>query len=438
MPNGITNPRWEVGRRLGGGGGGDVYLCFHKHLTETATKFMLHSGGGMSLPEGVRTAIATQHLEQLYSALVLDIEGLGALKIPKLLDPRNSERLKREIAAMKAFSHPALIKLLDHDADESPKWFVMQYHPGGSLADIKAKFQGHFLEALLAIRPVVEAVAGLHQLHYVHRDIKPKNIFVDKDGALILGDLGIVFPPDEEERLTVAGDEIISRDWVPDWIRFDDAPPQRKVDVFMLAKVIYFMVTGGKKIPASQLTRPANDLTVQFPHAQGATNVFNFLKDYITTDEEVCRAEDAGEMLKGLDRLIEVLNGHYSTQLVFSFYSSHSTTNLIILTQPYPTDQYPHLVGLRIFLPQPADEFRLVARIDLPGPTRDVTLSFFINGHRSNQVRIPGQQPSIGIWNGEAVLKLDMPLPRGLHTLDVVPISDVDGGRLTALMLYAG
>ena len=178
MLESTTNPRWLVGRRLGGGGGGDVHICFHNQLREDTARFMQNSGGVSMTPK--HAIYVAQHLERLYRAIALDVEGLGALKIPRLLDDRTSERLRREIAAMQSFSHPGLVKLLDHDEEQTPKWFVMQYHPGGNLADSAAKYERRASKVFAGHSISYREVAGLHRLGYIHRDIKPKNIFVGK------------------------------------------------------------------------------------------------------------------------------------------------------------------------------------------------------------------------------------------------------------------
>ena len=110
MPNNITNPRWLVGRPLGGGGGGDVYLCFSNQLVGVMDKYARERGRVTLLP-GIREASVAEFLESLYRAIALGTDGLGALKVPKSLEARSSERVEREIAAMKSCAHPAVIKL---------------------------------------------------------------------------------------------------------------------------------------------------------------------------------------------------------------------------------------------------------------------------------------------------------------------------------------
>ena len=52
------------------------------------------------------------------------------------------------------------------------------------------------------IVPIVDALASIHQKGLVHRDVKPGNIFVSDQDRLVLGDFGIVFPTEAEDRLT--------------------------------------------------------------------------------------------------------------------------------------------------------------------------------------------------------------------------------------------
>ena len=235
------------------GGGAKVYLCANTEVITSMQKLM-HGQGAVSDSTTAMAEIGIV-LKSLNDGLVRKKDALAALKVP--LDPGNPTafaRLKREIEAMSATQHPSLIRLLGVDDKDPPEWFVMEWHPNGNLSNFISHYKGQIVKTIKAMLPMVEALAVVHEKGFVHRDIKPSNIFVSDQGHLVLGDLGIAFPTTEEgERLTEPSTTLVSRDWIPDWARFTDSSPQPKVDVFMLAKVIYFMVTGGQNVLATQL-----------------------------------------------------------------------------------------------------------------------------------------------------------------------------------------
>jgi serine/threonine protein kinase len=110
-------------------------------------------------------------------------------------------------------------------------------------------------------------VATLHAAGIVHRDIKPANVFVRQDNELILGDFGIVFLPDLPARLTRTKETLGPHDYMPPWAeaggRLVDVTS--KVDVYMLGKLLWCMVSGRLRLQREWFDRPNNNLTVIFP-----------------------------------------------------------------------------------------------------------------------------------------------------------------------------
>ncbi|KTG04729.1 hypothetical protein cypCar_00020456 [Cyprinus carpio] len=74
----------------------------------------------------------------------------------------------------------------------NPRYLVMDYYVGGDLLTLLSKFEDRLPEdmAKFYLAEMVLAVDSVHQLHYVHRDIKPDNILMDMNGHIRLADFG--------------------------------------------------------------------------------------------------------------------------------------------------------------------------------------------------------------------------------------------------------
>nr|XP_016846183.1 PREDICTED: serine/threonine-protein kinase MRCK alpha isoform X5 [Anolis carolinensis] len=76
--------------------------------------------------------------------------------------------------------------------DENYLYLVMDYYVGGDLLTLLSKFEDRLPEemARFYLAEMVVAIDSVHQLHYVHRDIKPDNILMDMNGHIRLADFG--------------------------------------------------------------------------------------------------------------------------------------------------------------------------------------------------------------------------------------------------------
>ncbi|UYV71370.1 LATS1 [Cordylochernes scorpioides] len=85
-----------------------------------------------------------------------------------------------------------VVKLYYSFQDKDHLYFVMDYIPGGDLMSLLIKF-GIFQETLARfyIAELVLAVESVHKMGFIHRDIKPDNILIDKDGHIKLTDFGL-------------------------------------------------------------------------------------------------------------------------------------------------------------------------------------------------------------------------------------------------------
>ena len=163
-------------------------------------------------------------------------------------DPVTLSRFGREAAAMLRLRHPSIVSLyLYHPGDPAkndPAALVMEYVPGPTLAVLVS--EGGFLSPARTATIIEEIAAALDCVHgfgIVHRDVKPSNILVSKRGPAKLTDFGVA-RIDDDLPLTVMGDILGTIEYAsPEQVHGNGAVDTRS-DVYSLAAVSYFVLTG--------------------------------------------------------------------------------------------------------------------------------------------------------------------------------------------------
>lgn len=275
-----------------------------------ALRTLLAAAGVSSDDADVARDTVRQSMAKLASGR--DASPLGALKRLHVRTGSEGDKARRrfeqEIEALSLLKGaPGIIELLDHDASDVP-WIVTRLYPGGTLAGAIERYQGKALAALSALRPLVSATSMLHQREYVHRDVKPANIFLDEDERLVLGDFGIVFSP-EGDRPTSAHERVGTRDWMPPWYhtgeRIDAVKPD--FDVFALGKVLWCMVAGRAVLPYWNWASEKNNLETLFSDSANEMRIVNGILERTVVGEEQRERcySSATELLDAIDQAIE-------------------------------------------------------------------------------------------------------------------------------------
>lgn len=239
-----------------------------------------------------------------------DVSRQGALKILHVPSQARDaelahERIRREIEAMSKNFHPSLIELIDTDPES--KWYVSMYYPNGTL-DKCNNFKGDFYKAIKKLRPLIEAVAKLHENQYVHRDIKPHNVFINSSEELILGDFGLVyFEDNSKERMSQTFENVGSRDWMPGWahgMRIENVKPT--FDVFSLGKLLWSMVSGKQILQLWYYNRTRFNLEELFPDSPHMKLANKLFSKCIVEEEGDC-IPNAGKLLEEVDNIISII-----------------------------------------------------------------------------------------------------------------------------------
>jgi serine/threonine protein kinase len=208
---GFSLGKYKVLERLGAGGMGTVYLCEHKLM---------------------RRRVAVK-----------------VLPAARAQDSASLERFYREARVVAALDHPNIVRAYDIDQDDKLHFLVMEHVDGSSLQEIIKKAGP--MDVLRACHYVRQSASGLQHAHdsagIVHRDIKPGNILVDRNGVVKLLDMGLArFFHDEEDVLTKKYDENVlgTADYLAPEQALDSHSVDIRADIYSLGATFYFCLTG--------------------------------------------------------------------------------------------------------------------------------------------------------------------------------------------------
>ena len=150
------------------------------------------------------------------------------------------------------FSHPNIIPVTRFFEANQTGYFVMEYQSGGSLRGLLREKRGRFSESEIRaiIAPLSDAIKELHAAKIIHRDIKPDNIMLGRDGAPIIIDFGatislIGLDRDMLEMISTPG-------YAPPEQIIPGAPQGDWVDVYAIGATLYELMTGDSPPPSQE------------------------------------------------------------------------------------------------------------------------------------------------------------------------------------------
>jgi eukaryotic-like serine/threonine-protein kinase len=209
----ILNSRYEIVRRIGGGGMGAVYLAKDRNLGEA--------------PRAVKEMIESHIDEAQHEKAIADF--------------------KRESLLLTALEHPSIPTVYDYFYDETSERFylVMKFIPGNDLSSLLRNAPSGRIDELSVTEWGIQAADVLHYLHtrpesIIYRDLKPANLMIDtNNNRVMLIDFGIARWVNKKEKgVTAVG----TMGYAPPELFSGQADP--RVDIYSLGATMFHLLTG--------------------------------------------------------------------------------------------------------------------------------------------------------------------------------------------------
>jgi serine/threonine protein kinase len=174
------------------------------------------------------------------------IVAIKVLREAASTDPKYVTRFHREAKAASSLQHPNIVQVYDYGQSEGNYFIVMEYIEGTDLRRyIRSRGVLAVDRTVLIAHDIALGLGAAHRREIVHRDVKPANILIGRDGSIKLTDFGIasVYKDINDERLTPTGESLGTiQYYAPEQAQGEIVNPA--ADVYALGIVMYEMLTG--------------------------------------------------------------------------------------------------------------------------------------------------------------------------------------------------
>ena len=279
--------KYIIGKRIGKGGMGEIYLAKHKTLG-------------------------------IYRALKV---------LPKDIREDNAEFFERFIREAKLASeirHHNVVGVMDVETDPSFgfPYIVMEYVDGGSLRNsLNSNKRLSEEQAIVIVEAVASALRAAEAHKIVHRDIKPDNIMFTQEGEVKLADLGIAKNGDIDNDLTRTNTIIGTPAYLPPEQAQNAKHVDCRADIYSLGATFYEMLTGELPYPGNNtfeiihklVTEPVPDPRDLNPEISSASA--SIVMKMLAKDPKD-RFQNAGELLDLMDRTFPPHTPYETAELI--------------------------------------------------------------------------------------------------------------------------
>lgn len=202
----------------------------------------------------------------VYSAIDLRLDRRVALKIMHAHLARDEDfvsRFRQEARTAARLSHPHVVSVFDQGEDEDLVFLAMELVEGRTLREVITAHGAHSVrDAVAYLDPVLQALSAAHEAGLAHRDVKPENVLIRKDGMVKVADFGLA-------RAVTAATSSHSNELV--WGTAAYLAPEQvergrtdeRSDIYSAGLLFYELLTGVKAFPGD------SPVQVAYAHVHG-------------------------------------------------------------------------------------------------------------------------------------------------------------------------
>jgi Tol biopolymer transport system component len=237
-------------------------------------------------PYEIQSPLGSGGMGEVYRATQSSLGRLVAIKVlsPEFAsDPDRLRRFEQEARSASALNHPNIISIYDVGCEGANSYIAMEFVDGKTLRDLLEAGPIPIKKSLQIVAQIADGLAKAHAAGIVHRDVKPENVMVTRDGFVKILDFGLakLIRPDPEGReSTVAGFNPTQVGMVLGTVGYMSPEQVRgltadaRSDIFSLGATCYEMISGKRAFHGATAADTVSAILKEEP-AQLSTSVHN-------------------------------------------------------------------------------------------------------------------------------------------------------------------
>ena len=260
----------------------------------------------------IESVIGEGGMAVVYKAFCHRLNRFVAIKVLRDEFAEDEEFRRRFLAeshAIAMLSHPNIVAVYDVSSCDGVEYIVMELIDGITLRQyLKKRGAISWKEAVHFAKQIAKALSHAHQRGIVHRDIKPQNIMLLRDGTIKVADFGIAALEDERQD---SNEAIGSIHYIaPEQARGND--PDARSDIYSLGVVMYEMLAGVKPFTGDSINEiAAKHLEPPVPISEYTPDVPEELERIV----EKAMDPDIEERYQSADKLYDALEAFTRRQM---------------------------------------------------------------------------------------------------------------------------